>query len=280
MCAHYRSFFKRLGVTTKIFLVFSYNVCDINRKFVAGYNDKFYWKMQNETIKSMVELNCNLLETICPFLPNIHFVQTNFESSVLIDYLIKTGDGNPNLIISKDIYPMQLTTLHPMTGFIKPRKLNGEDVSVGVSPRESVNHVDDFWNVFCSSRGSTSYLSRASIWIHPVNFAMLAAMNRFPERGLKLVMNSTNANKAIFTVVGKEPIKVSTESVAQFGGKTFQTQIVDARFKALDVEFCRELFNNSVESKMIKLIDLNDPASVNAICAEYFSNNPVDLSKL
>lgn len=46
MCSHYRTFFKRLSVRTKFYLIYSFNTCDINRKFVAGYNQKFYEKIR------------------------------------------------------------------------------------------------------------------------------------------------------------------------------------------------------------------------------------------
>ena len=45
MCAHYRAFFRRLRVHTKFYLVFSTNTCEINRKFIAGYNETFLRKV-------------------------------------------------------------------------------------------------------------------------------------------------------------------------------------------------------------------------------------------
>lgn len=280
MCGHYKAFFKHLGVHTKIFLIFSYNVCEINRKFVAEYNGKFLKKMNNKMILDMVELNNNLLETICPFLPDIYFLKTEFESSVLMDYLISNGDGNPNLIISKDIYPIQLTTLHPNTAFIKPKKLNGEDVSVGIPPIENVNHIDDFLSLYCMARGSSYNMSRKSIAIHPINFSLVSALTRFPERSMNSLLNITNANKMIFSIIGREPVKLSVDSLALNGNSTLPAQVADARHKVLDVEYFRSVFIDSIESKMINLTDLDDPASVNMICAEYFQQNPVDLTKL
>lgn len=179
MCGHYRSFFKGIGVYCKIFIVFSYNTCDINRKLVAEYNNKFFKKTSNNVIREMVELNNSLLETICPFINDIHFLKTEFESSVLMDYLIRTGDGNPNIVISKDIYPCQLTYLHDNTAFIKPKKLNGEDLSTIVPTRDNINFMDDFWNMYCHARGSLINISRSSIWIHPANFTLLAALQDF-----------------------------------------------------------------------------------------------------
>lgn len=279
MCGHYRSFFKNLGVMTNIYLIFSYNVCEINRKFVANYNEKFYKKLQNKVIFDMLELNNNLLETLCPFLPNIYFVKSGFESSVVIDHLIRRYSGeNPNLIISKDLYPIQLTHLHDNTGFIKPKKLNGEDISMGISPRDRVFSIDDFWNLVCMARGGN--MSRASITIHPINFPLLSAISRFPERNMNALSNLTIGNKLISEIVGLEPIKLSVDSLVNFKPLNFSAQIADSRHKALDVEYYRDIFDNSVEAAMIHLDNLDDTASVNAICAEYFKDNPVDLGRL
>lgn len=278
MCGHYKSFFKSIGVRAKIFLIFSYNVCDINRKLFAGYNDVFFGKLCNNIIRKMVELNNNLLETICPFLPDIYFLKTDFESSVLIDYLILTGDNNPNLIISKDVYPIQLTNLHPNTGFIKPKKLNFEDVSTCISPRENPYHIDDFWNMYYH-RGSLK-IHRSSITIHPINFPLIAALTMFPERNITSLVNFTTANRIISSIVGMEPVKLSVSSLGEFCNVNFPLQIAEGRYKSLDVEFFRDIYKDSIESKIINLQDLNDPASVNAICSEYFKNNPVDLSRL
>ncbi len=280
MCGHYRTFFKHIGVGTKIFLVFSYNFPEPNRKLVAEYNQSFGIKLNNDMIKEMVELNNNLLETLCPFLPDIFFLRTEFESSVLIDKLIRMGNENPNIIISKDIYPIQLTYLHPNTAFIKPKKLNNEDVSVIIPPTSNINFVDDFWNVYCLARGSIQ-ITRKSVGIHPINFPLLAAMNRFPERGFKSLMNHTIANKLIFGVVGKEPVKISVQSIIDAGlSNNLQQQAIDSRYLSLDINFMRQIYDDSIESKTIQLLNLSDPGTVNQICAEYFQSNPVDLARL
>ena len=51
MCGHYRSYFKGLGVATKIFLVFSYNTPEINMQYVPEYNQEFLIKSHNPMIR-------------------------------------------------------------------------------------------------------------------------------------------------------------------------------------------------------------------------------------
>ena len=58
---------------------------------------------------------------------------SRFESSVMIHHLIlrekESGNNNPNLIISKDLYPLQITCLHDDTVYMKPKKAFGEELT-------------------------------------------------------------------------------------------------------------------------------------------------------
>ena len=292
MCGHYRAYFKNLGVSTKFYLIFGYNVCEYNRKLVNGYNSTMVDKLGTKTITKMVEDNNKLLDVFLPFIQGIYFLSTNFETSVMIDYLIRHGDNNPNIIISKDIYASQLTYLHPNTSLLKPKKFQGEDISVIIPPNDHPNYFDDFWSVYTRARAIKTYISRQYITIHPVNFSMLAAMSKFPERNLKAITSFTMANRLIYDCVGDAPIPVHTSSVIEAGrntiigtGKTkhcveLPEQIILNRHHAIDIRFMRPIYDESVESKMIDLKDLDDPESVRGICAEYFKSNPIDLQKL
>lgn len=280
MCGHYRSFFKGIGVQTKIFIIFSLNVCEINRKLIPEYNNKFFNKTSNKVIYEMVDMNNVLLETLCPFLPDIFFIKTEFESSVLIDYLITTGDKNPNLIISKDLYPAQLTEIHPDTAYIKPKKIMGNDISSCISPREKEYHIDDFKNAYCAARGAVPAIDNATITISPNNFNLLSALSRFPERGLPSIYNIKTANKIIYNIVGESAVNISADTVNKFNPLAVPVSLIDNRHKALDVEAMRATFLDSIEPKVIHLDNFEDSASVNMICAEYFKDNPIDLGRL
>lgn len=283
MCGHYRAFFKSIGVSTKIFLVFSYNCWQGARQLVAGYNDQFFKKSGNKMIKEMVELNNSLLELLCPYLPDVHFLKTEYESSVLIDALIKKekskGNNFPNIIISKDIYPSQIVCLHDDTTFIKPKKLNNNDVSTIIPPRNHKTFFETFWKIFASLRGID--VDRGSITIHPVNFPLLCSLSRFPERYISGIVSIPRANKIIYSVAGRDPIKIYPTSL---GATTLSDGIpiskVESRFRTLDISFASALFADSMESKLIHYENLNDPATINHICAKYFDNNPIDLQRL
>ena len=282
MCAHYRGYFKAIGVYANIYLISSYNVTEINRKFVAEYNKTMMEKLGTSSIREMVELNLELLELLCKYLPNIYYISTNFESSALMKYLIDKNPDIPNLIISSDIYPIQLTSEYDNTVFLRPRKYNGKDLSTIVFPRNKPQeHFVSFWSLITGEREKLS-LEQSSITVHTSNFAILEALNRFPERNLKSLMNITTANNTLMDVMGwKNEI---TPQILFSMNKELELHVpkvlVEARYKVLNLDYQLNIFSNSIEPSLINLQNLNDPDAVNLINDRYFKNNPIDLSKI
>ena len=71
LCSHYRAFFKRNGVYTKIFLISSFNTPSNIKSILPEYNKTMEDKRQNKVIGEMMDFNLNLLEILCPYLPDI-----------------------------------------------------------------------------------------------------------------------------------------------------------------------------------------------------------------
>jgi len=286
MCAHYRTYFKGLGVYCKIFLISSYNIPEINMKFVAGYNKTFVDKLSNQQVKDMVELNTQLLELLCPYLPDIHFLKTNFESTVLMKYLIRKeiseGNNNPNIIISSDLYPIQLCAEFDNTCFIKPKKANNEDLSLISAPKGHMMYESSFWSIVCRER-DTLMSDVSEVSISPANLMLLMALNRFPERNIKNLIHFKLANNIISDIVGIQPIKLDIntlyENSKQLSDK-IPMNILESRYKALDIDYQYLLFENSVEPHLIRYENLDDPTAVQMINTEYFEKNPIDLFRL
>lgn len=283
MCSHYRSFFNRLSVHTKFYLIFSYNTCDLNRKFVAEYNNEFLRKSQIKMYNEMAESNFSLLEVLCPYLPDIFLIKStrNYEVSVIIANLIETlNDGNPNLIISKDLYPLQLCTLYPYTSYLYPiKKKGGIDDSVMIPISEKPTFRKEFWRLVSIVRNMNE---STMVNLSPLNFTLFSALNRFPERNMLPITNIPTAKKIIKNIVGEEDIKIypsqlynDMESIS-----TLPVASVESRFKALDIGFMLPYYKNDPESKCIKFENLRDDGAINAINAKFFSENPLDLNKL
>ena len=287
ICAHYKYFFRNIGVYARIFLISAYNVPENSCKRVSGYNKTFQDKLLNTPVREMMEFNFELLEILCPYLPDIHFFKTNFESAVLMKHLIEKeqtkGNYNPNMIISSDLYPLQLVSMFPQTTFLRPKKVNGDDISSIVVPREHPIHMYSFWSLLCSRDRDDIGYRADNINISTDNFSLISAMNRFPERNLKTLFNISDTMKIINNIITDPTLKIDINTLynasVELQGKT-GLSILDARYKVLDVNYQTLIFDESIEPALINYENLSDPEIIQMINSKYFQNNPIDIFKL
>lgn len=283
MCGHYRSFFKKLGVESYIFLIGSLNTCDINSKFVAEYNANFKAKTSIQLFSEFVNSNFDLLEVLCPYLPNIFFVRSkkNFESSVIISHIIDIlNNGKPNLIISRDIYAMQLCTMHPYTSYLQPKKSRtGADESKMIPISEKPSFRTEFWNLFAYIR---DIKSDQLYEISPINFPLLSALYKMPERNIhQVLMPISKAIQTIASVSGGD-IKLTPDILLNSGflDPTVPYAKIDSLYKVYDVGYMKNFYKSDPESKVLKFQNLKDDAALNHLNSKFFQNNPINFAVL
>lgn len=280
MCAHYRTFFKSLGVHTRFFMVFSFNIGEYYYKFCKDYNIAFKQKLEVKTFREMAKANFQLLELICPYLPDIHFVYSEkcFETTTVIAYLInKLNDPNPNLIISKDLYPLQLCANFPNTSYLYPIKKHDGDFSLMVSINEkSEQFRKDFWDLFSYVRKIEN--PERFYGLSPLNFPILNAINRFPERCLNVLTNINVATNSLIRMSNSKDVKLTIDTMLM------QNIISEAlirkaepRLYCLDYTYAYPYYANSPEVLKINLDNLPDNGQLENINAKYFANNPMKL---
>lgn len=286
LCAHYRSFFRFIGVDTRFFLINSLNTCDINCKFVNEYNEVFKYKTQITQTLGIINNNMKLLKVLCPYLPAIYYVDSeqNFEVSVIIAHIIETlNDPNPNLIISRDFYPIQLVTKYKWTSYLCPSKSrfgpNGtEDTSWMLPINEKPNFREEFWKVIASIRNCSFNLLQT---MSPINYTLYTCMTKVPERNLKPLVQNNRARDLITSIVGSEDVKIQISQVINNPNLSdYPLGMIDARYKVIDIDYMLPIYRNSPEAKQLQFIDLEDVAAVNRIAAKYYANNPLELQKL
>ena len=288
MCAHYRYFFyNRLKVTTKFFLIFSFNVNELSRKFCAEYNGEFYKKITaTDKYTKIVGNNLELLDKLCRYLPDIFFIKSDagYDTSVIISHIIdKLHDGKPNLIISKEAMPIQLCSLHPYTSYLRPIKSRDEhgnpiDTSMMTPISEKYNYREMFW-YFVSNDIKTN--AKYYIDINPINYTLLMSLYKYPKRGyMQTTVDISTASKIILDLGGRD-IKVLPEMLYNSPlAIQYPISKAEARYKTLDVPFMRQYYDIDPESNKIQFINIRDDSMVNHINSKFFSNNPLDLSRL
>ena len=286
LCAHYRSFFRFIGVDTRFFLINSLNTCDINSKFVAEYNTDFKRKTQITNTLGIINNNMSLLKILCPYLPAIYYIDSeqNFEVSVIIAYIIEMlNDPNPNLIISRDFYPIQLVTKYRWTSYLCPTKsktgpYGSEDKSWMLPINEKANFREEFWKVIANIRNCSYQLIKS---ISPVNYTLYTSMTKVPERNLKPLVQNNRARDLITSIVGEEDVKIQLSQVINNPNlSNYPLAQIEARYKVVDIDYMLSIYRNSPEAKQLQFIDLDDVATVNRIAAKYYANNPLELQKL
>lgn len=287
MCAHYRQFFRQLSVNTRFYLINSLNTCSLNKKFEINYNSIFEAKTQVTRTKKLIDNNMILLKSLAPYLPGIYYIDSvdNYETAVIIANLIEViNDGNPNLIISRDTYPIQLTALYPYTSYLYPRKrntpINGSfDTSWMLPINEKFNYRVQFWNAVADMKK----INVEPLYeISPINYALFSAMTKCPERSLNRICTPIQARNFIRDIVGSEDIKVNTSQFINnpdFANK-YPVAEIAARYNVMDVTFALPYYKASPEAKQIKFLDLDNAPEVNRIASKFYQNNPLELQKL
>lgn len=284
MCAHYREFFKtRYGVSSTIFIVYSQNNPYINNQFYSGYNEKNYKTITSDKLLiDMVKNNIELLELLCPYLPDIHFIKSEYETGVVIYDLICRQEAVahvPHLVISKDVYNFQLVTLQQDTIILRPKKSKGEDLSYYINR----------YNVLPTYLLIERKIKPESVipTLRPELLSTIMAMAGVKERNIKSVCNISSSLKILHRAIeeqkiingyNSDPLTLYfniDNSKLSISEKTFEF-----RFKAIDIYFQYLVYMNTAECKSIKLNNLYDPETLREINDKHFIKYPLNLNAL
>lgn len=283
LCAHYREFFRtRYKVETRFFLVYSENCGYINKQFYPEYNKKTEYNINsNKLMHDMVKNNIELLQTLCPYLPDIHFINGTFETGVIIyDLICKNEliDNSPHMIITKDMYNYQLIPTRDNIIILRPKKNTGFDESYYINKYLALN-------TYITER-KCKYISIDTI-LMPGLLSLIMTLSSVSERSIKSLFNINTSLKMIEKAINEFKILNGYNSDLQnvfnsiyndkfkIGFETFQF-----RYKAIDIIFQHSVYMNTPECKSIIINNLNDPETVKDINNRYFKKCPLDLNRL
>jgi hypothetical protein len=158
----------------------------------------------------------------------------------------------------------------------------GEDISEIICPKSHFQHQISFWRMICQEKDEF-VLNESTVCISSRNYVLLAALNRFPDRGITALVNFTKANKIINSITNGSDITVTPDMLTSADESLITglpLQLVESRYKALDVLYQDIIYNDSSEPLELSFIDLEDNNAIQLINDQYFSLNPIDIYKL
>lgn len=291
LCAHLRSYYRtRHRVETTIFLVYSDMSSPYNKTFYPGYNASNDAKVKsNPRITEIIEFNMELLETLCPYLPDIHFIRGVYEPSVIILDLIYgeelVGNTAPNLVFSRDNTAIQLPANHSNTTIFFNSKRTGT--------MEYANK-DNALSIYVARSGRKRLLEMPA-FVDKINaidsslLGVLIALTNLPSRVVKSEYDINKAINILYSAVTKNTIPNSRMSnpVNMYNGLFVGQESkmsVDSfifRYKAVDIisAHMEYMFSPYAKDRPYKS-NLVDVEALQAINNTYFYNNPLDLNRL
>lgn len=279
LCGHYRWFFSKLKVHTRIFVIFSdYNANYIYNQYVPQYNRPFIdISGDYDTI--------NFLAKVIRYIPDIHFISTQYEFGVRVLDIIKVdmekyGCVIPNLVLSKDVYNYQLVGYNIDIRILRPRKYNGEDLS------SMINNVNVYQELFAERK--CNYIDNI---LSPQLLPMIMVLNRVPERKLPRMYNLDNIIKILNGLIFDNSISNSKISSYDEFSDLFNKRLTNRRSKKLnantlkdlikvvDLEFQLNIYEMCKEVSIYNgIVNLTDNKSLNKVNEQF--NYDIDLEKL
>lgn len=279
-CAHYREFFKRYyNVDTSFYLIFSYNI--YNKSILPDYNAKFEQLVNScsDIRFDLIEKNLNLLEHICPYLPNIYFINGKYEVGVYIkDLMHKIGKDNKlaNMVITKDSYLYQLVDTD--TIILRPKKNKDTDASYFVS----INNI--YSSLAVVRKSVLSCYELFQDFISPELYSWILAVSNCPERNIKSIVSLPETLKLFKSLITCNMINNCytsydlTSTISSVSNKYIPNNLYN-RFKAIDINY-QLISCKSSNVLFYNLQNLFDPEGIKYINNHYFQLNPLDLNRL
>ena len=284
LCAHLRQFFRnRYRVETMIYIIQSNNVPEYNKAIWLGYNQNHEKIINRDAgVNELIQQNLNAVETLSPYLPDIFYLSTDFESGVLIYdticYNESQGNTNPNIIISKDDYLLQLVSLCNNLIVFRPKKYKSEDISYAVNKS---NLLEEWFK--SKEVAIPDYLGD----LDPGLCSLLMSLSRCPERSIKSFFNLPKASEIIYSGVSRHRILNGYNSNTQNVWNSlyckefdkYSYDLFDRRFKVVDI-LSQYLVYMSMNHAKNKFINLVSPDTVKEINNQYYGKYPLDLNRL
>lgn len=265
LCAHLRNYyFTRHRVWATFYLVWAWNKPENVISIIPSYNAHIIMAEEAKTIqRGLVNDNIGIMKTICPFLPDIFFINGgNYEAITVIGSLINNygrgRKGIPSIIYSRDPLGYLAVNKLPLTFMFRPKKANNEDRSYLVS---KTNLIDTYLEKELKQVPYEKDYDPNKFHDY-IAYAGIRAKGLKPALRFKQTMDYFNGRNLYF----------STEEQQRIFANSYATDIITQI----------QVFESSPEAAEIpsNVINLVSPEEVKQLNNLYFQEYPLDLNAL
>lgn len=291
LCAHLRSYYwTRHRVNTNIFLVYSDMSNPYNKSYCPGYNSTNDLRVtSNQRITEFISYNISLLKILCPYLPDIYFVEGVYEPSVIILDLIykEEASGNlfPNLVFTRDDIALQLAGSHNNTTIFLDSKRTGVSMYANYTNAISVYMAKSGRKKLIESPAVISRINGISSHL----LGAIIALTNLPSRSVKAIYDANKAINIVSSAIARNTIlngpasdpRVLYDGLFVGSEAKFSKDSFAFRYNAVDLLTMHRMYIYTPYAKDISYkVNLDDSNAVKAINNEYFRDNPLDLNRL
>lgn len=270
MCVHYKKFFYGIGVFPAFYLVDSNNLPVHSKSIYPAYNTSYAVKLTSGN-STLVNYNMELLGSMCPYIPNVYYVPTSFEASVVI-HEIASSCTFPSIVIGRDDYLSMLPGLVKDLAWIRPSKYKGNDVSAVYVAR----NVYTFVQQMVQSKNSAYTPCR----LGPSQLDKVYALTKFPARDMPPCLQY----RTLVRILDENPVLCSASpgEIYGHGPSICHPDQVNYRYQVLSIPAQSSIFRMSPESATLAkhVVDFYDTEGLKHINNKYFEKNPLDLDEL
>ena len=243
--------------------------------------------MKNDLTGSIVKA-LKLVNTVVDYIPGVYFfdIGRGEVSSMIVKIIeelnLKNNPAMENMIISKDVIPLQLIPKYKILKVLRPLKHNGEDKSF------IVNH-HNLWQK-CFEKYMQSTVTN-TLGVNEEFFTNILAMTRVPDRSMYKVFNTDMTLKLIRDCIDRGLLKEKTlymqstvnNAIRNLDGGTtrFNSALLENRWSVINPFFqYKYILPLEYHGSMI-LKDLDDVKSLKELVMTFYDEkNPIMLDSL
>lgn len=275
---HYKYFFtSRFKIEANVYLINSTNTCPINKRYVSDYNYGHEQRVESNKISTdIINKNRIMLQRLTPYLPGIYYIETDFESGVVIhDLMLRTdiNDEKGHCVITKDAYNYQL--------------VGSRNESIVIRNKRDESLYVDKGNLYNMHAYNKNIKTSSNILSYEL-YTLMMALNNLPERNIKTIYSINKIVNSLENAITNGKLLNQYNSDIKYVCNILRDDMelneisIMNRFRAIDIPFQHGIYYSSAEKDLIELslVDKVDPDTVRHINNTEFQTNPLNLNNI